>query len=85
MASAMAGLAMAQPTPMKSSPASTPAYPSEANRAIEVTPTASIDMPTPIAAGVPSRLVQRAEIPEKLRTTTVSASGAVRRPASNGP
>jgi hypothetical protein len=60
MACAIAGLAIAHPAPISSSPSA-------------------------IATGVPSRVAHLADRLLKLRATTVSASGAVRRPASNGP
>src|SRR5690606_22633872 len=85
MACAIAGLAIAQPTPMRTRPSSVPAYPCPVRVAMEASPAAITTMPRAIESGVPRRPAHFADRPVKLRATTVRASGAVRSPASRGP
>ncbi len=52
---------------------------------METSPAAISTIPSAIDTGVPSRRTHLADSPVKLSSTTDSASGAVRSPASSGP
>lgn len=87
MALAIAGIARATPAPITTRPNSMPPYPPSPppSTAIAARPAARQLIPAAMTTGVPNFRTMRAPRPVRLRTTTVSAIGAVRRPASNGP